>query len=137
MEFYNDTYFFFFESEIPFSGKLVPNYQNLYKFLFKLFNINMTSFCFFENYLKSNSHLRKNSESLISLPFFKFVLEMLENALYFILKASFILEIFKVIFLAIFYYLTKFHYLVGRTSWHIGQCFYCDCLLTRLWRHKI
>ena len=37
----------------------------------------------------------------------------------------------------IFYYLTKFQCLVALTSWDIGQCMYCNCLLTRLWRQKI
>ena len=36
----------------------------------------------------------------------------------------------KNISLIIFYYLTKFHYLVAFTSWDIGQYVYGDCLLT-------
>ena len=32
--------------------------------------------------------------------------------------------------------LTRFHYLVAFTSWDIGQLVYCNCLFTRLWRHK-
>ena len=42
----------------------------------------------------------------------------------------------KNIFLVIFYYLTKFHCLVALNSWDIGQYVYCNCLLTRLWRHR-
>ena len=32
------------------------------------------------------------------------------------------------------FYLTKFHCLVGFTSWDIGQYVNCNCLSTRLWR---
>ena len=39
-------------------------------------------------------------------------------------------------FLVIFGYLTKFHCLVVFTSWDIGQYVSCNCLFTRLWRHK-
>ena len=42
----------------------------------------------------------------------------------------------KSISLVIFYELTKFHCLVSFTSWDVGQCVYCKCLLFRLWRHK-
>ena len=42
----------------------------------------------------------------------------------------------KNISLVIFYYLTKCEYLVAITSWDIEQYVYCNCLLTRLWRHK-
>ena len=42
----------------------------------------------------------------------------------------------KSISIMIFYWLTKFHCLVAFTSWDIGQYMYCNCLLTRLWRHK-
>ena len=44
----------------------------------------------------------------------------------------------KNIFLFIFYYLTKFHCLVFLTWWDIlsSICIYCNCFLTRLWRHK-
>ena len=38
-------------------------------------------------------------------------------------------------YLVIFYSLAKFHRLVAFTSWDIGQYVYCNCLLTRLWRH--
>ena len=40
----------------------------------------------------------------------------------------------KNISLDIFNQLTKFHCLVVFTSWDIGQCVYCNCLLNRLWR---
>ena len=43
----------------------------------------------------------------------------------------------KNISLVIFYCRTNFHCLVAFTSWDIGQYVYCNCLLTRLWRHKI
>ena len=43
----------------------------------------------------------------------------------------------KNISLVIFYYLTKCEYLVAITSWDIEQYVYCNCLLTRLWRHKL
>ena len=36
----------------------------------------------------------------------------------------------------IFYYLTKFYFLVAFTLWDVGQYVFCGCLLTRLWRHK-
>ena len=42
----------------------------------------------------------------------------------------------KNISLIIFYYLTKFHCLVAFTSWDNEQYVYCNCLFTRLWRHK-
>ena len=42
----------------------------------------------------------------------------------------------KNISFVIFHYLTKLHCLVVFTSWDIGQYVYCNCLLTRLWRHK-
>ena len=42
----------------------------------------------------------------------------------------------KNIFLVTFYYLIKFHCLVAFTLWEIAQYVYCNCLLTRLWRHK-
>ena len=42
----------------------------------------------------------------------------------------------KNISIVILCYLTKFQYLVVFTSWDIGQYVYCNCLLTRLWRHK-
>ena len=42
----------------------------------------------------------------------------------------------KNISLVTFYYLTKFNFLVVYTLWDIGQYVYCNCLLTRMWRHK-
>ena len=36
----------------------------------------------------------------------------------------------------IFYYLSNFHCLVVFTSWDITQYVYCNCLVTRFWRHK-
>ena len=42
----------------------------------------------------------------------------------------------KNICVAIFYYLTKFHCLVVSTPWDIRKYMYCNCLLTRLWRHE-
>ena len=44
----------------------------------------------------------------------------------------------KKISFVIFYYLTKFHWLVGcfYTAWDIGQFVYFNCLLTRLWGNK-
>ena len=42
----------------------------------------------------------------------------------------------KNISLVIFYQLTKFHWLDAFTLWDIEQYVYCNCLLTRLWRHK-
>ena len=39
--------------------------------------------------------------------------------------------------LVIFYQLIKFHCLVDSTLWDIGPYVYCNCLLTRLWRHKL
>ena len=36
----------------------------------------------------------------------------------------------------IFYYQIKFNCLFVFTSWDIGQYVCCNCLLTRLWRHK-
>ena len=43
----------------------------------------------------------------------------------------------KCISLIIFYYPTNFHCLVAFISWDIWQYLYFNCLLTRLWRHKI
>ena len=31
---------------------------------------------------------------------------------------------------------TKFHCLIAFTSWDIGQYVYCNCLFSRMWRHK-
>ena len=45
-ELYDDVRFFCFRREIPFLEKLVPNHQSCYKFLFKLFGLIKTSFCF-------------------------------------------------------------------------------------------
>ena len=42
----------------------------------------------------------------------------------------------KYISLVIFYYLTKCYCLVAFTTWDVGQYIYCNCLLTKLWRHK-
>ena len=42
----------------------------------------------------------------------------------------------KSISLVIFYYLTKCHCLVVFTLRAIEQYMYCNCLLTRLWRHN-
>ena len=42
----------------------------------------------------------------------------------------------KIISLVTLYELTKFHFLVAFTSWDIGQYEYCNCLITRLWRHE-
>ena len=42
----------------------------------------------------------------------------------------------KNISLVISYQLTKFHCLVAFNWWDIKQYVYCNCLLTRLWRHK-
>ena len=42
----------------------------------------------------------------------------------------------KNIFIIIFYDLTKFYCLLAFTLWDIGQYVYCNCFLTRLWRHK-
>ena len=36
----------------------------------------------------------------------------------------------------IFYSLTGFYCLTTFTSWNIWQYLHCNCLLTRLWRHK-
>ena len=53
------------------------------------------------------------------------------------LPVSFSACVFKKnISLVIFYFLTKCHCLVAFTSWVIGQDIYCNCLLTRLWRHN-
>ena len=41
----------------------------------------------------------------------------------------------KNISLVTFYYMTEFHCLLIFTLWDIGQYVYCNCLLTRLWRH--
>ena len=38
--------FLYFGSKILSWKKLIPNYQNSYKFLFKLLNLIMSSFCF-------------------------------------------------------------------------------------------
>ena len=38
--------------------------------------------------------------------------------------------------LIILNWLVKFHYLVAFTCWNIGLYVYCNCLLTKLWRHK-
>ena len=38
--------------------------------------------------------------------------------------------------LVIFYYLTRFGFLVIFTSWDIGQYVYCNCFLNRLWHHN-
>ena len=38
--------------------------------------------------------------------------------------------------LVTFYYLTKFDSLIAFNSWDIGQYVYCNCFLTKLWRHK-
>ena len=43
----------------------------------------------------------------------------------------------KNISLVRFYCLTKFNCLVAVTAWDIAQYMYCNCLLTRLWRHKL
>ena len=53
-EFDGNTYFFCFGLEIPFLEKLVPNYQNCYKYLLHLFNIIMSSFCFDTSALQSS-----------------------------------------------------------------------------------
>ena len=53
------------------------------------------------------------------------------------LPASFLGWFLKKISSVIFYYLTKFRCLVSFTSWDIDHYVYCNCLLTRLWRHKI
>ena len=37
----------------------------------------------------------------------------------------------------IFNKMTKFQCRIAFTSWDIGQYVYCNCLLTRLWRHKL
>ena len=37
----------------------------------------------------------------------------------------------------IFYSLTKFHCLIVFNFWDIDQYMYCNCLLPRLWRHKL
>ena len=42
----------------------------------------------------------------------------------------------KNIYLIILCYLTKFHCLVALYSWDVAQYVYCNCSLTRLWRHK-
>ena len=42
----------------------------------------------------------------------------------------------KNIYIIIFYYLSKFHGLLTFTLWNTGQYVHCNCLLTRLWRHK-
>ena len=42
----------------------------------------------------------------------------------------------KNISLVLFFYLTKFQYLVAFTSWDIGQYVYCNSLLNRSWRNK-
>ena len=42
----------------------------------------------------------------------------------------------KNIYLVLFYWLIKFNCLVAFTPWDIGKYMYCNCLLTRLWRHK-
>ena len=53
------------------------------------------------------------------------------------LPASFSAQFLKKnISLVISYGLTKFHCLVVFTLWNIGQYVYCNCFLTRLWRHK-
>ena len=50
------------------------------------------------------------------------------------LSASFLR---RMISLVIFYYLTKFNYLVVFPSWDIGQYVFGNCLLTRLWSHNV
>ena len=40
------SFVFCFGSEIVFWKRFIPNYQNFYKFLFNLFNLMMSSFCF-------------------------------------------------------------------------------------------
>ena len=42
----------------------------------------------------------------------------------------------KNIYLIILCYLTKFHCLVALYSWDVAQYVYCNCSLTKLWRHK-
>ena len=42
----------------------------------------------------------------------------------------------KNVYHVIFYSLAKFHCLIAFTSWDFGQCVYCNCLLTKLGRHK-
>ena len=53
------------------------------------------------------------------------------------LPASFVaIFLKKNISLVIFYHLINFHCLFAFTSWDIGRCVYCNCLLTRLWCHQ-
>ena len=49
--------FFCFESEIPVSGKLIPSYQSLSKFSFKLLKLILTSFVL-ANYFKHGTIIR-------------------------------------------------------------------------------
>ena len=42
----------------------------------------------------------------------------------------------KIIPIVMLYYLTNFYCLFAFISWDIRQYVYCNCLLTRLWRHK-
>ena len=59
MEFYvDDARFFCFETEISFEEKLVPNYLGFSKFLVKLFNLIMTSFCFGKLLTDKNRSMR-------------------------------------------------------------------------------
>ena len=51
------------------------------------------------------------------------------------LSASFCAWFLKKSISAMFYWLTKFCCLVAFALWDIGQCMYCNCLLTRL-RHQ-
>ena len=42
----------------------------------------------------------------------------------------------KNIYLILFCYMIKFHCLAAFYLWDIWQYVYCNCLLTRLWRHR-
>ena len=44
--------------------------------------------------------------------------------------------IFHEMYFSWYILLTRFHFLIVFTSWDIGQFYYCNCLVTRLWHQK-
>ena len=100
------------------------------------------------NYSKTffwkSKKLSKSSWSIVSrfIQFFLFFsgLEQLKlsfRPLTFISFISFSAWFFKKnISITMFFYQNKFYCLFAFTSWDIGQYMYCNCLLTRLRRHK-
>ena len=67
----------------------------------------------------------------------KYMKTNLKTTCFYLILSFFLHNLKKKIFLLLHSIkLTKFHCLVAFTSWDVGQDLYCNCLLTRLWRHK-